>query len=380
MMKKNRRLVVASLFAGAALIAQQSCQSTEPMQNNEDIARIVESHYPEENGPGVSLLIKVDGRDPLLWTHGIGNLEENTPITKESRFRMASVSKQFTARAVFLLAERELLTMEDSLSQFFDDLPPAMRKLTLAQLLTHSSGIWEYETLIPENQREQISDRDVLDLIRTVDTLHFEPGTDFRYSNTGYCLLSLVVEQASGMPYADFMRQEMFEPLEMPNAQLFQADLPIEDRVFGYRPGAGGPQFADQSVTSATKGDGCVYISPSEYLRWFDHFIGNESYLERMETHKVPVKDGIFYGFGLFMATDAESGETRYIFHSGQTSGFRTVVYHDLKTRNSYVLFSNISDGVIGGAFDDLLKLYNQDQPATEGGNLVEWMSSVYDE
>lgn len=379
-MKSTNYILLGMLMASTTF---SSCTpEEEPLSVKVD--RLIQAYYPDDQEPGIALLISRDGETILTTNQGMANLEEALPLTDNARFRMASVSKQFTARAVHLLYERDQLALSDPLSTFFDDLPEVMREMTVSQLVTHTSGLWDYETLIPEDQQTQLSDHDVLRMVRTVDTVYFAPGNGFRYSNSGYCVLSLIVEQVSGMPYADFMHQETFAPLNMPDAGLFQAGVAIQDRVFGYRPGrteGEGFQFADQSITSATKGDGCVYLSSEEYMKWFEALI-TPTYLQDMAQIQVPVKDGVSYGFGWFMlpGPGQDSADFRYLAHSGQTTGFRNVVFHDLETNVSVVLFTNRSDHHLAEIFAGVLDLLGVAEPLPAAGNLFHWMASVYGE
>src|SRR5205085_3578911 len=138
-----------------------------------------------------------------------------------TNYRLASITKQFTATAILLLAERGRLGLDDPVGRWLPTLPPVPAGATLRQLLTHSAGLVDYEDLIDEPAPRQLRDADVLALLEHEDRSLFAPGSSYRYSNSGYALLALVVERASGLAFQDFLRQEVFEPLGMRQTLAF---------------------------------------------------------------------------------------------------------------------------------------------------------------
>lgn len=338
--------------------------------------------------PGVGIMITRHGELQHKNAYGTANLENSIPLTPSTNFRMASVSKQFTSMATYLLIEQGKLSFDTSLSEIFDGLPTWATHITVGQLMNHTSGIWDYEVLIPRDQQVQVSDADVLHMISTVDSTYFIPGSQFRYSNTGYCLLSLIVERVSQTDYREYMKQYIFHPLGMTNSYMYHADAKMTGRAFGYRPPVAGRndnyRYADQSVTSATKGDGCVYVSPEAYHTWANAVLRTDfpssTYLTEVNYRKTPVKDGIFYSMGWFVAPSTSSQGMR-LFHSGETTGFRNIVYHDLGTGLSISIFANRDDTHISAVFEEIVKLMGEAHPvitASEYQELFFWMSSVY--
>ena len=211
----------------------------------------------------------IDNKIVYRKGYGLANVETKSLITPETNFRMASVSKQFTAMGILLLEKGGKLSLNDPLTKFFPNFNGKVgQKVQIRHLLTHSSGILDYEAVMNPNQREQLSDADVLTLIKDRDSLYFEPGIQFRYSNSAYCLLALVIEKVSGKPFASFIRQRIFQPLKMNQSVIYEAGKPIANRAMGYRKKDNRFVFSDQSVTSATKGDGGVYTSLIDYQKW----------------------------------------------------------------------------------------------------------------
>lgn len=363
----------------------------EAVQLEQHMDEVVQNIYGEEiaASPGVALMVSRHGQPLLIKAYGLADMESGTPLTTTTNLRMASVSKQFTAMATYLLIDRGMLTFDTPLGELFEGLASAPAAVTVGQLLHHTSGLIDYEGLIPKERQEQVSDTDVLEMIRGIDSLYFESGTDFRYSNTGFCLLSLVVEKVSGMDYREYMQQEIFRPLGMTNAYMYHAGTEMLNRAYGYRPLGEAPEldfrFADQSVTSATKGDGCVYISAESYLSWANAVLRggfpSSEYLEDLEALKTPVRDGIFYSLGWFVAPPSTAHTGMRLFHSGETTGFRNITYHDLGSGLSVSVFANRDDTLISGVFEAILKQVGETHPAAE---LVEpeelffFMSSIY--
>jgi CubicO group peptidase (beta-lactamase class C family) len=161
--------------------------------------------YAAPGAPGASVVVVQDGRVVLRRAFGLANLEPRTAATPRTDYRLASLTKQFTAMAVMILAERHRLSYDDSVARYLPELPAYARGVTIRHLLHHISGIWAYEDFVPDSQTYQVKDRDCLQLLARADSLYFPPGSAYRYSNTGYTLLALVVERVSGMPFARFL-------------------------------------------------------------------------------------------------------------------------------------------------------------------------------
>src|SRR3546814_6757766 len=144
-------------------------------------------------------------------------MDAGTPATPQTNFRLASVSKQFTAAAIVLLAQDGKLSLDDPIRKWLPSLPASADPITLRHMLTHGSGLIDYEDLMAPDATEQVHDIDVLHMLERVDRLYFEPGTRYRYSNGAYALLALIVGKASGQAFATFLREPIFKPPGMDN-------------------------------------------------------------------------------------------------------------------------------------------------------------------
>jgi CubicO group peptidase (beta-lactamase class C family) len=310
--------------------------------------------------PGAGIIALRDGRVVYLGVRGVADMQAMRPIDGRTAFRLASVTKQFTAAAVMLLVKDGKLRYEDRLTDLFPGFPAYGRAITVRHLLTHTSGIADYEDLMPPAragapvEESQIDDRGVLDLLRTQRFGLFAPGERWRYSNSGYVLLGLVVERVSGLSFPDFLRQRIFAPLRMDNTLAYvRGRNKVADRAFGYASEDGQWRFADQSPTSATLGDGGVYSSLYDLTLWDEalrrHLLLTE---EEMKPALAPVRvpgegpagpDGkpAAYGFGWFL--DGWKGHPR-MWHYGETSGFRTAIQRFPADGLTVVVLANRTD------------------------------------
>jgi CubicO group peptidase (beta-lactamase class C family) len=198
-----------------------------------EIAQKVEAALPPHVGDCVMAID--DGEVVFEHASGPADAESKSPCTPQTNFRMASVSKQFTATAVMLLVDRGKISLDDKLTTFFPGFPAYGNKITVKHLLTHTSGLPAYEDRIPPGTALQLDDLDVLHLLMDTKEPRFAPGQKFEYSNSGYTLLGLIVEVAAQKPFHDFMASEIFRPLGMHDSVLYQRGLnEVPHRAYGH--------------------------------------------------------------------------------------------------------------------------------------------------
>ncbi len=290
--------------------------------------------------PGASLLVVRDGQSITRRSWGLADVEANVSATPATNYRLASVTKQFTAAAILLLAQDDKLALDDKASVYLPSLPKSAASITVHQLLTHTSGLVDYEDLMSDTATRQIHDRDVLELLSHKDSLYFAPGTSYRYSNSGYSLLALIVAKVSGKTFATFLHDRIFVPLGMNNTIAHQdgADE-ISHRAFGYTRQDSVWKRKDQSTTSAVLGDGGIYSSIDDMAKWdaaqYDSRLLDEKWrLVGFTPHTATDVAGTSYGFGWRI-----TGET--IWHSGETSGFRNVIVRYPARKLTVVILTN---------------------------------------
>lgn len=313
-----------------------------------------------EREPGAAVLVVKDGRAVYIGARGVADLQAMRPIDGQTNFRLASVTKQFTAAAVMLLVHDGKLRYEDRLTDIFPDFPEYGRAITVRNLLDHTSGLPDYEELMPVVDRSvpvedvQIQDAGVLDLLKRQKAGGFAPGSRWSYSNSGYVLLDLIVEKVAGRSFAGFLQERIFTPLRMMNTLAYiRGKNKVPNRAFGHAKENGRWSVTDQSPTSATLGDGGVYSSLADLLQWDEalrlHILLSESDMHPALTPvHVPSKgptgpDGTpaDYGFGWFL--NAWKGHAR-MWHYGETAGFRTAIQRFTNEGLTVVVLCNRAD------------------------------------
>jgi CubicO group peptidase (beta-lactamase class C family) len=303
--------------------------------------------------PGASVLVMRDGKAIISRSYGFADLEANIKAAPATNYRLASVTKQFTAAAILLLAQDGKLSLDDKVKRWLPSLPAALDSVTLTHLLTHTSGIVDYEDVIPNGTIEQVHDADVLRLLESQDSTYFTPGSKYQYSNSGYSLLALIVQKASGKSFATFLHDRIFAPLGMRNTIAFENGVSVvADRAYGYTMKDSAWTRKDQSITSAVLGDGGIYSSIDDMQKWdaalYDsRLLSDASRKLAFSSHSPTDDPAISYGFGWRI-----TGET--VWHSGETSGFRNVIVRWPSRKLTVVILSN-RDGT--GPYETALKI-----------------------
>lgn len=304
--------------------------------------------YSGPSKPGASVVAIRDGKVVARRAYGMADLERRTPAAAETDYRLASVSKQFTAMCIMLLAKDGKLQFDQAARTILPELPPAAAAVTIRQLLNHTSGLVDYEDLVPETRTAQLDDRDVLALLASKDSVYFPAGTAYRYSNSGYVLLGIIVARVSGMSFPQFLRTRIFGPLAMTASVAHVEGMDtVPHRAYGYSPRGGGFEQTDQSVTSATLGDGGIYTNIDDMARWdralSDSTLVGAAVMTLATTPPtLPQGAATQYGFGWFI--DTYRGEKRWR-HTGETSGFRNAILRFPDKRLTIVILTNRSSG-----------------------------------
>ena len=330
-------LALASMLMFSGLTATQA---TSAMQT---VAPLM--HQYDGDVPGASLLVIKNGVPLIRRGYGMANLEQHMAAASDTNYRLASVTKQFTAASILLLAEDGKLKLDDSIRHWLPSLPFMTDKVTLRELLSHTGGLIDYEDLMPANTTEQLDDNDVLRMLSASTESYFAPGTAYRYSNSGYVLLGLVVEKASGESLPAFMQQRIFKPLHMDHTLMYVRGGPeVSHRAYGYSEENGVWKRTDQDLTSATRGDGGIYSSIDDLAKWdaalYDNrLLSDASRKLAFSPHAKVVGEPYeaSYGFGWRITGDT-------LWHSGESIGFRNVIVRWPKQHLTIILLSNRND------------------------------------
>jgi CubicO group peptidase (beta-lactamase class C family) len=307
--------------------------------------------------PGIAVLVRKDGRTVVERGYGVRDLRTRAPIDARTRFRLASVTKQLTAASIMLLVRDGRLRYDDTLTQALPGFPDYGKAITIRHLLTHTSGLPDYEELMDKVEKQkgpvwtperQIRDDEVLGLLEGETRGVFAPGESWAYSNSGYVVLGLVAARAAGKSFGEVLRERIFEPLAMTRTLAYEKGRnEVPDRAYGHTKEGARFRQTDQSSTSATLGDGGVYSCLEDLAKW-DEALRTHALLseEEMKPALTPVrladnsepswpkeKEGggdnlypgraVSYGYGWFL--DPWQGHARQ-WHHGETMGFRAIV------------------------------------------------------
>jgi CubicO group peptidase (beta-lactamase class C family) len=299
-----------------------------------------------------SILIARDGKILFARGYGMANLEYDVPNTPHTKFRLGSITKQFTAMAILILQERGKLKVEDKINKYVPDAPKAWDEITIRHLLTHTSGIPNY-TSYPEFLKTlpvRVTLKELIGKFRD-KPLDFKPGEKYKYSNSGYVVLGQVIETAAGQSYASFLNEAIFAPLGMKDTGYDSAEPIIKHRAAGYTRRLGillsNCDYVDMSIPHAA---GALYSTVEDLLKW-DQALYTEKLVPRksLEAMFAPVNDN--YGYGWLI--DKKQGRTRYS-HGGGIMGFATMIERYPEPKLLVVALSNLENSPVGAIGDDL--------------------------
>jgi CubicO group peptidase (beta-lactamase class C family) len=306
--------------------------------------------FDQPGSPGASVGVIRNGKLIFARGYGLANLEPRTACATNTNFRLASVTKQFAAMAVLLLADRRKLSFDENLKAFFPEFPDYGQQITVHHLLTHTSGLIDYEDIIPKGTEIPVLDRDVLRLLMRQDNTYFPPGAKFRYSNSAYALLALIVETRSGCTFAQFLQRNIFRPLNMNHTLAYEQGLSVvPDRAYGYSPAGRSWKQTDQSLTSSVLGDGGIYSSVTDLFQWdqalYRSKLVGPKMLRQAFTPAVETDEaGTGYGYGWFIGRYRGLKE---IWHSGNSLGFTTRISRIPERKFTVIILTNRNEAKI---------------------------------
>src|SRR5579864_329754 len=328
------RRIILSVLLTASCLAQDKTPTA-------DVARmeqIIQAYVPSKFMGTV--LVAQNGKILLDKGYGFANLEWDIPNTPTTKFRLGSITKQFTAASILLLEERGKLKIDDPVKKYMTDAPAAWDKITIFHVLTHTSGIPSF-TGFPDYQSREaqaMTPEKLVEWFRD-KPLEFEPGTKWNYSNSGYVLLGYLIEKISGQSYSDFLQQNIFTPLGMKDSGYDSNSAIIAHRAAGYTPGKNGPVNAGFVHMSIPFSAGALYSTTEDLLRWEQGLFGGKVLKpESLAKMTTPFKQD--YGFGLQVHT--VDGH-KVIDHGGGIEGFNTELAYYPEDKLTVVALSNLN-------------------------------------
>ena len=333
----RRTGAIAVFLVAAALTAIPAFAQTDgafPADLRAGVDRIAREVLAKTGVPSASLAIVKDGRIAYVEAYGDARLDPRTPARPGMRYSIGSISKQFTAAAILMLAEERKLSLDDPVSRFAPDLTRA-NEITIRQLLSHTSGYQDYwpQDYVPPVMLKEITAAGILERWARIP-LDFEPGTQYQYSNTNFVIAGLIVEKASGVPFLEFLRARIFTPLGMTSVADIDRDRLGQTDPVGYlRYALGPPRPAPKEGKGWLFAAGELAMTAQDLARW------NVALLEqklltpasfREMTRDVLLKSGLGTRYGLGIGVTMESGR-RALEHGGEVSGFtaQNVVFPD---------------------------------------------------
>lgn len=296
---------------------------------------VVLDFYEKGKLNGTVLIVK-EGKVVCDTALGYKSFEDKLPLTKDTPFCIASISKPFTAAAIMLLQQEHLLSYDDKAIRYVPDLPVYAQNVSIRQLLNHTSGLADYENVLMVNRK--ITNDDVLDFLKKQSGLRFPSGSQFEYSNSAYTILGRIIEVVSGQSYKRFIQDKIFTPLKMRHSFVYDAEtIPPADRAKAYD--------ADKKPDDyylLTTGDGSIYSTTGDLYK-FDQALRKHQLLNdenSKEMYKLPaLKDGKpgQYGFGWYVSDQA-------VMHTGGVNGFRSIMWRDLGANTCVIALSSMGD------------------------------------
>lgn len=313
-----------------------------------------------------------DGAIAYARGYGLADLERRVPITPKSVFDLGSTSKQVTATSIILLAQEGKLSLDDDVRRWVPELPVYQRPITIRHLLNHTSGIRDYIGLLTmggARMDDVTTDDDALAAIARQKELNFAPGDEFLYSNSGFFLLSVIVERAAGKPLREFARERIFAPLGMTRTHVLDGyDDVVPDRALAYAPRPGGGYRSDMPRWLQT-GDGAVFSTVEELLLWdrnfYDPTVGGPGLLTELHAQgRLAGGRELDYASGLMVATHRG---LRTVMHGGSWGGYRAELMRFPDERLSVAVLCNVASSEPSRLARGVAEIYLEDrmQPAT---------------
>lgn len=300
-----------------------------------------EATLADQRIPGMAVGLFCKGEAIKTGTYGFANLEHHVLVTEDTLFQTASVGKQFTAALIQLLAREGRLSLDDPISRYLPGTRADWSAITIRHLLTHTSGIPDYENDF--DLRRDWSEEQLVETFLKLD-LDFAPGTKFAYSNTGYVLLGAIARAAGGAYWGDLAEAKIFDPAGMTSAQVIDDVALVKHRAAGYNLKDG--KIVNQWWVSPglnRTADGAVYVSIKDMAAW-EHALATRRILDDAELDEAwtsatdAAGQPVHYGFGWGM--DEKDGRKR-IGHTGSWQGFNALISREPATGRSLVLLAN---------------------------------------
>lgn len=299
-----------------------------------------------KNTPGCSVIVLKNNLIVFQDSYGMANLEKSIPNEQNTAFRLASLTKPFTAMAIMLLVEKQLMKLTDTLPKFFADFPTYGSSITIEQLLSHISGMPDHEK--PLYKKFKLGDEptiyDSLSVLKKQEKYLFKPGTKYKYSDAGFVVLALIIEKVSGKRYADFLRDNIFQPLNMLSTVVLDETKPeIKNQAIGYKKSGKTYEIWDYDLLNYIVGDEGIYSTTIDLAKWIDAWKTEKLVSKKMLSSALSnriCRNGkkSRCGFSWFIETTQNN---EYIYHDGFWVGFTNIIFWNKKTDTTIIVLTN---------------------------------------
>ena len=293
--------------------------------------------------PGAALLVIDHGERLYSKCYGLADLETQRPITADSSFYLASISKQFTAVAIILLAERGKLSFEDRLLAYFPQFPSWGAEITLRHMLHHTSGLPGYVLFIEPRDLIDVTNEGVLERVMDLAGPQFPAGTQYAYHDTAYTLLAMIVAIVSGLSFADFLKANVFDPLGMKHTVVYDASRPARHKLAqGYLEENG--KFVHWDYPLLTVGDGGLFSTLDDLFLW-DQALNTEHLVPKTALQRAftsgTTNDGTPIGYGFGWYTNVFPGP-RHVAHGGSLGAYNNYIIRFLDIQRTIIVLTNL--------------------------------------
>lgn len=332
------------LFLAFGILIQQSfAQNQNEKQLVKNIDKLMTERFDPE-GPGATILVARDNQVLIKKAYGKANLELDVPMQVDNVFRIGSITKQFTAISILQLMEQGKLNLNDEITTFLPDYPTQGFKITIENLLTHTSGIPSFTGMDDYYERMtlDLEPTEIIDHFKN-EPLNFAPGTDWEYSNSGYFLLGYIIEKVSGKTYPEYLDEYIFKPLGMNNSLYGSNSKIIKNRVGTYSMDEKGIVNADPISMTQPYSAGSIQSTVEDLYKWHQgiqsyKLIKKETLDKALSRHKLDNGKETKYGYGWFLRY---IGESPTIEHGGGINGSLTTSIFLPKENVFVTIFSN---------------------------------------
>lgn len=357
----NKIILLVVLLAFNETFAQ-----TNLVSDNVAVSDSILESYTNPQEPGMAIAVIRNGKVIYKNTKGIADLSNNLIITDSSTFNIASVSKQFTALLTLIAEEEGKLSLQDNISQYLPELENLPYKITIEQLTNHTHGLPNYSDLIQMigfSLEDPVSNDQAVKTMLSIESVNFEPGTQYQYGNSGFILLAEILKRVYEKPFSLLLKEKIFEPLNMSRTSVIDnPNTIIHNKAKSYT--KKGDTYIEYNNRQMECGSSNIHTTLNDMIKWAINFqnpkVGTQSQMNQLMTKTISFSKDSDLGYGLGLISETYKG-LRTVFHGGGTAGYRAYILHVPKHNFSIITLGNQEsfDGLL--IVQDLLTIYLED-------------------